>query len=372
MGAVGARLKMFPTEQDREMAISTRNWTTSTFEVASIFQMPRSGVELTAFRIVISAQSGSPPPNYELSLQGVNASGEPDGTDLGTTTATFTPSGSPTYTVDVEFGDTLGSGGVNGDHYTPSRGDLLAIVIKYVAGGTVIDGSNHITINYRLNISDHYRPQIPYNCEGSSGSWSKLGGIPMMAVKGDDGRYYGGYLGQSITNRSMNSSNLRWANHFKLPTGSFNDIEVIGMTMYGHTNSATAVVKYGIWDSAGTEIAVSTGITGAEYKQGDGVATRLFDSSGTLSAGTDYYIGVEWVSGASGTMSGAVVVVDAQDDFKSWPGGNDIYLCKWTGSAWDTTTYTDNRIISMSLILGSATAPAGGTLRSLALLGVGS
>ena len=367
MGRVNARLKTFPTEIHRSLAITTRNWTSSTFEVATIFQMPRSGVTLTTFRIVISGQAGAPPPNYQLTLEGVNTSGEPNGTDLavaatgGNTNCSFTPSGTPTYTVDFEIGDDLGSGGVDNAHYAPDRGELLAIVLKYKSGGTTIDGSNNITINEHINVFDHFRPQIPYNVVGSSGSWAKGGGLPMMAVKGDDGRYYGGMLVQSVGGQSFNATTRqKQCNHFKLPTGSFNDLEVIGVSIsdrYGTSKSADWDV--GIWDSSGDEVAVWSNNAKQSWTNSSHYPrTYLFESSATLTAGTSYYVGYSrTATGSSGSLDNVVEVGQAAD-FSSWPGGQDIYKANWNGSSWDAVT--NERIASMSLILGSATAPAAG------------
>lgn len=124
----------------------------------------------TIDRVLVPVNSVATPPEYRVAVQGINASGDPDGTSA--TTQAFTPSAGMNLV-------TLSS------PQTVAKGDPIVIVIEYSSG--TITASNDANFAVAMDVDYPVGAQIPRAMTYNGSSWTAQNGVPCIGLLYDDG-----------------------------------------------------------------------------------------------------------------------------------------------------------------------------------------
>lgn len=319
---------------------------------------------ITKVRFRYGARTGTPPA-YVLTIEGVDASGNPDGTDKGggsPTAKIFTPPADTTW-------DALYQEITLTNSYTPANcSELLAITIRYSSG--TVDGSNLSSITRGISDGSAGSAGFPFASTLSAGSWTKQS-VPITVAWTDGTTTFGTPIQSAYTTTTAGTNGHRSGMYFTLPSGFGTTYTVKGLSYIGRTAAAGNTCKLAIWDEAGTVLASVTldgdvNTSPANNRQ----TTHYFDTPVTLSYGTKYYAGVEVLSSSTVAMNG--VNVGTANDMLAYPNGSTKGIATYNGSAWtDSTTIYP----LCDLILSDITVPSGGGgalhLGSLGQTGIG-
>jgi len=292
------------------------------------------------------------PPTYKISLQGVGATGNPDGTIKGgasAVSATFTPPADATWDATWRW--------ITLDYsYTPARGEMLSVVIAYHSG--TIDGSNCST--FLLCILNFVsRIGCPYAIENAAGARTRKSDLPVFGVGAAASAT--GFPVKTIylTQISSNTTPDEQALAFSLPVGFCSTYKVLGIRIGGYSPAAGKTVVVTLYDGTTPLQQMTWDADVGSNVENQSVMRFLFDEAtlSTLNAGTTYRIGFapqEILNYFS--MHG--LTADAAADLSAYPLGTAWYLSTRTDSgAWNDDTTT--RPIA-ELILDDITFTAGG------------
>jgi hypothetical protein len=276
------------------------------------------------------------PPTFIISLQGVNASGDPDGTIKGgasPVSATFTPPASVAWNGTWQW-VTLDNA------YTAAPGELLAIVIAYSSG--TIDGSNSSSFSvYISNASSVF----PYAINNDAGARTRMP-VGNFAVYGyaTASKAYGRPI-QSVGTVSLQSASspAEAAMRFTLPAGWSSVYQVGGSRLIANCAAANTMTMklYSGGGAADTTVLQDVPIDTDAMGSASARPVRLpFDETtlSTLNFGDTYRLAV--ASGGAVNVTVSYIEVAAAADWDAWPGGQ---VCYWSqrdaGGNWtDTTT----------------------------------
>ena len=179
MGIDALRIGAIPTNSVFSSS-SSFNLSASTSKVGWVFTA-RESATITHLGFVLQSRTGTAP-NYQISLQSVDADGNPSGTILGATSNAlkiFDPAtlatGDLSYLALDESADL-------------SVGQKYAIAIEYSSG--TINGSNLATVRYQTSgLSTSYDTTYAYALT-NAGSWSKnTTGVSIYAYRSSTKRY---------------------------------------------------------------------------------------------------------------------------------------------------------------------------------------
>jgi hypothetical protein len=322
----------------------------TTDSVAVIFQVPddagANSVTITRLGYFLSAVTGTSPV-MRLSLQSVDASGNPSGTPLGggsPASVTLTPSGSATF---AWFN--------LANSYTANRGDWLAWVFDYSSG--TINASNRPIVGTHVSSINN---QHPYSIRVSAGTPDRSAGAASMPIWGfgSAGKAFGFPL-QSVTNTAFSSSSTpnERALRFLLSQNACSSYKVVGVRYLGTAAAAGNSTKIILYD--GTTV-LQTLTWDSDYVAGLNVRPMCLyfqDATlATLAAGKEYRIGIQ-PQNTTNAMSMVQFDFASNADMEALPGGLDWYLSTRSGGAW--TDVPASRPW-MTLILGDVTAPSPG------------
>ena len=230
------------------------------------------GQSITAIGYNCSSVTSSP--TYQCSIQSVS-SGVPSTTVLGSTTTTFTP--------------TTGWHWVTlANAYTPTLGDVIAMVIEYSSG--TIDSSHHAVFNIRIGAIQNDLPvALTYN--GSV--WANnFGQFPVMAVQYSDGSVHQYMCGLTAvpTNTDFNSgSGTNEIGITFIAPGNITIDSFMGCLKPGGTFSGT----YTLYDASTTSLIGSDNVTVTQNETFGGSSISLSQvpiTPITLTAGLRYYL----------------------------------------------------------------------------------
>lgn len=342
-----ATMPYWPTNSTGNLGTFTLDATTDALEFVFNSQ---SDAAVTRLGVYVSARTGAQP-TYQISLQGVDASGNPDGTIKGggsPASATFTPSADGWLWVTLA------------NSYTPARGDFLALVVKYSSG--TIGGSNNTAFAARMQNLDGTTNRFPYHIENNAGSRSRSNATSRgVFAYGGAATAFGFPANGSLASENMlgnagESLALKhtlpadWGDTYKLA-----GIKICGGFAAGGANdvifrlySGTTVLQSVTLDPDAQQSAASVGD-----------ALIYFDEAtlSTLSFGSTYRVGV-----ADDTVNGSHTLrylpLAASGDADAFPLGTDACLSYFDGSAW---TDMPTRRSFVDLILADWTEPAGGS-----------
>lgn len=297
-----------------------------------------------------ASRTGSPP-TYKISLQGVDGSGNPDGTIKGgasPASATFTPPADDTWNGTWRWISLT-------NPYTPSRGEMLSVVIAYDSG--TIDASNCSTFTLRL-YSVQARPGLPYSIENNAGVRTRYADVPVFGVGTASSAWGMPIKSLYSTLISSNTAPDEQAVAFSLPAGLCSGFQVAGVRIGGLNAAAGKTYSVTLYDgtTALQQITVDSDQLGTT---GTRTAMRfMFDEAtlSTLNCGTTYRIGFA-PQETSANFSLFGFTADASGDLLAYSGGTAWYLSTRTDSgAWtdDPTTRPFAEVILASLSAGTS------------------
>lgn len=298
--------------------------TTDALEV--IFQA-REAATITRLGVRLASITGTTP-TYRISLQGVDASGNPDGTVKGggsPASATFSPS---------SLGWAAGSWNwiTLDNSFAIARGDFLSLVVDYSSG--TVDGSNFAALSGASGFATAYG--LPYWILNNAGSRSRQNSIALFGY-GSSSKAYGfpcnGGTSQSI------STTTEAALKFTVPSGWSSTMTVVGLRVLVGAITAARTVNITLYDGggAGDTTALQTVAWDSDAFQGAG-ASRIgefyFDETtlSTLTVGNTYRLALACTG--AGTNNIGLATVAAVDDWDAWPGGQNCLLSTRTGGDW--------------------------------------
>jgi hypothetical protein len=294
------------------------------------------------------------PPTYKISIQGVNNSGDADGTIKGGASPAskeFTPPTDGTWDNTVQCKELLFP-------YTTTRGEFFAIVITYVSG--TIDASNNSAFTPTFSNMPGPVASLPYAIQVDAGTPTRQSHAPVYGYQSATGTSYGfPLLSSTSTTFSLDSNPDEYALRFVLDAGNCATFKVVGVEA-GITGPAankqvlvqlyegTTVLQNVQWDTDHNRIA------------GGNLGLRLYFDEATLSTlacGTVYRIGFQPMDSAT-SLAIRVLNFATHGDLGALPGGINWYLSTRvnTGS-WDDTT-TSRPLIAP--IIEDVTKPTGG------------
>jgi len=296
------------------------------------------------------------PPVYVATIEGVSATtGAPDGADVGSTATTFTPPADTTWDATIRWIQLASA-------FTPTRGQTLALTIRYSSG--TVDGSNHSTITRFQHGSSV--AHFPYGLTLTAGTWGAPAALPPnFALRTANTRYGSLVLGYYAT-RTASTVGHRVAAKFILPAGWSSTFKLVGARFWG--SSAGAAGKspvFGLWDASSViqNIAIdSDQDSGASTA---GLLYTLYFNEASLTAldfGGTYYIGLEVADATNGGVLINGYTVSETGDLLMYSGGAaGVCISTWNGSAWaDVLAYP-----RLELIFDDITEPtaSGGSNR---------
>lgn len=289
------------------------------------------------------ARTGTPP-QYKVSIQGLDTNGDPDGTVLGggsPASATFTPPADTTW--DGTWREiTLDNA------YTPSRGQFMALVIE--ASGSP-DASNNSSFTQNVTQMQPNALRFPNARTDTGGGWTEIGGFPIFSIAG--ATRYNGNPFVDISSTQMSTIGDRAALKFTLD-GSWGDtFKVLGAWMTA-TSGASGLIKLGLWNAAGTALMETSVDVDVFNTAGPNIMQLLFDDAPVeLNYGTAYYLGLE-----KDTANVLIFHYDGggvNNNSLAWSGGTNFILSTWNGTSW--TDDTDQRPM-VNPIFDDITEPA--------------
>lgn len=338
-------LELYPGGVSPAATNFTLNQTTDQWEI--IFQAV-DAITITRLGFRQGTVTGTPPV-YIISLQGVDASGNPDGTIKGgasPASVTFTPAGADNSTW---LWKTLANA------YTCARGEWLSIVITYSSGS--VDSSNNCSFTITSAVSR--TPGQPYGIQNDNGVRARQAATCCFGY-GSSGTAYGQPT-ESTINSGFSSGTTpdEKATLLNIPSAWWNTYKIVGVVLYG-TFAVSASYTVNLYDTDGSTVLQNVTVdtdsdaSAASSRQ----RTIYFDETtlSTLNAGSSYRLSV--VPGATSLTIGGMTM-HASADLDAWPGGSAVAQGSTRKSAGAWTDDNKTRY-GINPILADITAPTGG------------
>jgi hypothetical protein len=316
--------------------------------VGFVFQTPTTEA-ITHLGVRYGVRAGTPP-TFLAALEGIDASGFPNGTVLGGGTpasGTFTPPADTTWNSTWRWVALANA-------YTPNRGEKLAMTIRYSSG--TIDGSNNSSFAYRTTSMSATTFGRPYALTLTAGTWTKqTTDAPLFGIRTANKRY--GLVLQSLFTTTMGTTGNRSTMRFTLPAAWGDTYKVAGARLATTLPAAGGSFKFGLWDGTTEMQAVSIDTDELSANSGRRQVELFFTdvTLDTLTFGTEYRIGLE-VEGSLAVGLLGLQLSEANDRL-AFPLGTNRGYSSWNGSVWSDD---DTVMPLVELILDDLTEPAGG------------
>ncbi len=325
--------------------------------VAWVVQAEAAG-SLSKFRFRYGTRTGTPP-TLVATIEGLDASGNPNGTDAGggsPTAVTFTPPASTAWDNsirEITFTNPL----------TVAAGDFVCITIRYSSGTVDASNNSSLTRGYSNAVADSRG--MPYNQSLSGGVWTKNAQAAAIAWQVGSS-WYGYPVLSAYTTATANTAGHRSAMFITLPSGFGTTFDLAGIHISGKLGAAAGSTRFAVWSASNVELAGKTIDADWVRTAASNVTNRLFfDSPVTLNFGTKYYIGFEVVSGTVGV---AGITCNSADEIACYPNGLTRGLATYNGTTWTESSLT---YPLMDLILTDITVPSGGGGGAVIIGGLG-
>jgi hypothetical protein len=315
-----------------------------------IFQMPEAAT-LThgGFRYGVRALT---PPTYRISLQGVDASGNPDGTIKGGGTpasATFTPPASTAWDGTWQWVAFTNS-------YAATAGEMLALVIDYSSG--TVNGTNNSTFSSGMTWS--MRSTLPYSINNNATVRARQTVTsPIFGVKSASLAYGLPLQATTVTPYSSNSTPDEYALAWTTDTAWGDTYQVSGVHGTFTFGAAAKTITVNLYDTDGTTVLQTVTL---DTDQTAVTSERSVDIyfPGTLAAltfGSTYKIG--FIANDTSTNAALRTIdVETDSDFTALPHGTSAWL--ETRSDLGSWTPVTTRRPLMGLIVRDWTEPTSG------------
>lgn len=334
--ADGLILPTFPIWQTG-VSLSTFVLNETTDYYAVVFRAPNTEAIAKCF-VNVSAIAGSP--SLEVSIQGVTVTGVPDGTIKGGGTAKkqYSPTAAATWqTLDTA--------------YTPTRGELLCVVVKLVSGTSA-------TLNVRIGGTSPLQ-WFGITFDNATSTTTRLTTPAVWGIKGTGTTWcFGNPISASASTSITTASTIESGMVFTSP--SWATLRLVGVRSYYRLNaSSTAEIRvYNGSGAADTTVAQSVTIDSTEL-QGTGVSGLVIFHfpSVNVSPSAGFRI-------TSRTTAGTMVefgntVVDAEDLQAFGPWNGTAYRTRRTTGNWTDSTVNG---VFLEPIFDDVTASGGGSV----------
>jgi len=355
---LGTELKTFPGFQFGNNQYDL-TFNDSADSAVVIFQAPEPG-DITGMTGYCKSVAGTSP-YYKFQLQGVDGSGNPDGSNLAETAkfqASATTAEAHAFT----------------SAYTCTQGQLLCGRLVYADDGSTIDGSNNAVFTYVTSKTQYNL--MPYAKYWNGSAWyGSISYHPTFTLQTSITGYdFGGIynIGKTSSVENITTSGDRYAQRILIPSGEAIELHVDGFRFYGNVeNSSGAEFKIGVWPASGAALAETSIDSSQQLSQMATVPYSrdyIFDDDVTLAAGTVYYMGIEHIGGGAGNdLNISYLQPAGLDGLKSWPGGAAFYAAKYSSAAWvDDNT----RRLLLNPIISSIHGSGGGGSTTRPTMGV--
>lgn len=306
--------------------------------------------------------------SYKIGLQGVDSSGNPDGTYLGggsPASATFTPAGANDGTwVWVALANSV----------AVNRESSVALVLERVAatdaGNCISAASSHARLANRTG--------VPYALTHNATSWTKITGGDgatahhCMGLKSASEVF--GYPAKNLYVAESLGSTTEKGFAFTLPTDFCSTYKVKGVRLLAMSGSSGSGTRYATLYSSPTSSPAILNQSNARDNDVHAIPGNSVDrpveyafsgTLATLTAGTEYGIGFATTSGSD--MEISCMEVSSVGDFDAWPFGQQAaYMTRTltdyppSGNDSNNFTKTTTKRVIAELILDDLTPPAGG------------
>jgi len=323
----------------------------TTDQTEYIFQSP-AAIAITKLGFRYGLRTGTPP-TFKISLQGVDAAGDPNGTIQGggsPASATFTPPADATWdgtwrwiTLDNSF--------------TTARGAFYAIVVAYDSG--TIDGSNNSSFTTDVtSVTTTSGHQRGYAIQNNAGVRARRGNQIVFGYQSAGATYGFPMLASNNVAFGSGSTPDEYALRFLLPAGWGNTFRVVGVRWRGDPPLANDYVinlyeGVTVLQSVTIDKDYSTAPAGGTDRNWE----YYFDevTLSILNFGTEYRLGLQ--SGLSDSLSVRTLVVSVAGEASAFVGGTNFYLSTRTDAGSWTDVQTERPL--MELVLADWTVPAG-------------
>lgn len=331
-------------EWDQPQATTALAMNASARKVAGHFQT-QSANAITHIGFPHVSTTGTSP-TYRVSVQGINASGQPDGTIKGggsPASATFNPTSLGYAANSYQWVALTNS-------YTPTRGEDIAIVIDYSSG--TINASNTSSIG---NFSTNPLCGKPFASDFQA-VWTLRQNRPLLAYRTTAETV--GYPVASWGNQTFTST-AEYGFKFTLPTW-FSTCTIAGFKIMASLPAASTfgAKLYSGGNASDTTVLQSvSGLDGDNSPSTQRLHEILFTDSSlaTLTGGSTYRISIV-PGGAVNFTLFYIDVTSAANDFAGYPFGNNVCWTTRSGGNWtDTTT----RRPYVALLMADMTAGSG-------------
>lgn len=310
--------------------------------------------DLTLTRIGVTHTSTTgTSPTYRVSIQGVNSSGQPDGTVLGggsPASKSFNPS-------------SLGWGAASHNILTLdnsvsiTRGTTYALVTDYVSG--TIDGSNFSSFGQTLAAPDK---GLPYALDFQA-SWTKRTGIPLFSY-GDNSDLFGYPIATNSSQTYTSASTNEYGVCFTVPTSHGSTYKIYGVNVLYSPPTSTGTYAIKLYEGSGaadtTVLQSSTGrvglVTGSTNRQ----QLILFSGSmATLTTGQPYRFSI-----LAETANNNILYYTDFSNAADVLSVTQATAAYWTSRAGGNWTDVTTRLPFIELLIGDVTQPSGGGIKS--------
>jgi len=253
---------------------------TATNQQYNIILRAAEDATITHVGFNFNTRTGSPG-SFIFRLASVDASGNPS-TTLGTATIASSS---------VTYGGASGSlyWGALGTSVNVTRGQILACTV--IASTGTWDGANNVTLNYQLNNSGEAngnRSTFPYATRGSARQVGLIGGMRSSTTA------YG-YPVQYVGIDTYSFTSTRYGTRFTVPSNMGASVQLAGVRFRAAINTASSYdIKVGtISGTTVTETYTQSIDTDLQANTAEGyVHDHVFTTAQTLTAGTEYVIGI--------------------------------------------------------------------------------
>lgn len=317
-------------------------WTATNFALDAatdaaewIFQAAEAAT-ITRLGFRYGARTGTPP-TYTISLQGVDASGNPDGTIKGggsPASVAFTPPADTTI-------DGLWQWKTLANSYVCTRGEFLSIVIARTSG--VIDGSNNSSFTTNDSMSAYAgADSLPYAIQNNAGVRTRQNTRAVFGY-GSAGKVFGQPAQAAFSNAALTQASTpdELATRFILPRGWGQSYQLRGVAVRAILGAGKTLKA--ILYSGTTAIATATLDTDATATAASSRVIRLMFQDAVLPVlafGTEYRIGFQ-PQDAAGAYTFTGVTQASNAEWGAYPLGTEWYMSSRTDlGAWsnDDTT----------------------------------
>lgn len=308
---------------------------------------------ITRLLVRLGTITGSSP-TYKISLQGVDGSGNPDGTIKGggsPASKTFNP---------TSLGWTAGAVNVLAldNSYTPSFAERLAIVVAYDSG--TINTSNCASFTNWITTAGQAW-SFPYSIQNDNGTRSKQSNLPIYGY-GTASSIYGNPI-QTINSHLFSSASNpnEYAMKFTLPAG-WGDTFQTRLFQHLFNVAVNGTISVKLYDGGGASDTTVIQSVSFDSDQLSGTPQRLgesvFDTTtlATLNMGGTYRLSFGPTTATNMTVYSMDVANVA--DWDAFPGEQNVCLSTRNGGNW--TDVLTRKLYGCKPVLSDLTKPAGG------------